>query len=241
MGALAVSAGTLCVTLASVDEVFAGLVMPVERWLSAPELARLKSITATRRHRQFLAGRGLVRYCLAHRFGGDWRQYALSAPDEGAPRVLACPVDLAPAGLHFSLSHSADWLMCAVAQYPLGVDIEDVAARQRDTDALGDMIHGTHERTLIQSMKPAERRDFFYASWTLKEAWIKQASTASIPAMTDVACVPCQDGAQPQALVMRSSTWIAAVTPVARERDLSVHGKLPAEGLTVSAWRYVQP
>lgn len=233
------SAATLSITLASVDEVFAGLAMPVEDWLSSTELARLQSITATRRHRQFLTGRYFARSCLAERFGGLWHQYDLSAPEEGAPRVLACPVDQLSTGLHFSLSHSADWLMCAVSPYPVGVDIEDITARQRDTDALGDMIHGTRERALIQSMAPAARRDFFYASWTLKEAWIKQASAVSVPAMTDVACVPCDEGDQAQALVMRAPSWGAAITPVARRQNLSMHGKLLVADMAVSAWRYV--
>lgn len=240
-GAPAVSAGPLCITLASVDEVCAGLLMPAQNWLSSTELARLQSITARRRHRQFLAGRYFARACLAHRFGGLWHQYALSAPDEGAPRVLACPVAQPPGGLYFSLSHSADWLMCAVAHHPVGVDIEDITTRQRDTDALGGMVHGPRERALIQSMTPAERRDFFYASWTLKEAWIKQASVVSVPAMTDVVCLPCNEDDQAQALVMRSPAWVAAITPAASMQNLSVHGKLRAAEVAVSAWRYAQP
>lgn len=240
-GALAVSAGPLCITLASVDEVCARLVVPAENWLSSTELARLKSITARRRHRQFLAGRYFARSCLAHRFGGHWHQYELSAPDEGSPRVLACPVALPPADLYFSLSHSADWLMCAVAHFPVGVDIEDITTRQRDTDALGSMLHGPRERALIQSMMPSDRRDFFYACWTLKEAWIKRACAVSAPAMTDVVCLPCDEGDQVQALVMRSPTWVAAITPAADIQNLSMHGKLLSADVAVAAWRYVQP
>lgn len=62
--------------------------------------------------------------------------------------------------IHFSLSHSAGHILCAVASEPLGVDIEYRRSLQP----------GLSERIMSES----ERRDFdFFQLWTLRESFFK--------------------------------------------------------------------
>lgn len=62
--------------------------------------------------------------------------------------------------LHFSVSHSAGHILCAVADFPVGADIE----RHREM----------RERTIAKLMSAEEARDFsFFELWTLRESFYK--------------------------------------------------------------------
>ncbi|MES2091231.1 MAG: 4'-phosphopantetheinyl transferase superfamily protein [Pseudomonadota bacterium] len=188
----------------------AGLLAHDLNWFSEQEHARWTVMTAVRRRTQFVAGRWWARQCLAATAGGCWQDYVLSAPEGGAPTVLHAPSGGLAQGLHFSLSHSADWLACAVASHPVGVDVEDVT-RQRDTDALGDWIYGPHERSYIDAMPASARGDQFFALWTLKEAWIKQATeTGGHASMRAVQFRPCA-ALKSHAVVLQAPSFTLAV------------------------------
>ncbi len=202
--------GAVCLTLHSVEAITSGLFGQDQHWLSEQEQGRLSSITATRRRTEFLAGRWLARQCLAANAGGRWQDYVLSAPDGAAPTVLSAPkcgLEQAP---YFSLSHSADWLACAVSNHPVGVDVEDVT-RLRDIDALGDWIYGPQERAHVDVLPEPARREHFFALWTLKEAWIKQAKSGVQPAsMRDVQFIP-RAGPESQAVVLQGQGFTMAI------------------------------
>lgn len=176
--------------LESVAAVHAGLSGLGLDWLSQQEEARLSTMSAPRRRTQFIAGRWLARQCLAAQGGGRWQDYGLSAPDDGAPQLLAAPVSGA---WYFSLSHSGDWLACAVSSLPVGVDVE-CSDRARDFPALNEWMH---EPQALADMPadPREQQAWFYAQWTLKEAWLKQVTSASSsrPSMRSARFTPCQD------------------------------------------------
>ena len=198
-------------TLESVETVHAGLSGLGLGWLSEAEQARLSTMTATRRRAQFIAGRRLARQCLAAQAGGRWQDYALSAPDDGAPQVLVAPV---PDPWYFSLSHSGDWLACAVSPKPVGVDVE-CSDRARDFQALNEWMH---EPAVLRDAPgdPQQLQAWFYAQWTLKEAWLKQvtcaAPAASRPSMRSARFVPCTEG-DGMAMVGRSQSFTVAVYP----------------------------
>lgn len=199
-------------TLESVEAVYSGLSGVSFDWLSQAEQASLSAMTAARRRAQFIAGRWLARQCLAVRAGGRWQDYALSAPDDGAPQLLAAP---ASGSWYFSLSHSGDWLACAVSQQPVGVDVE-CSDRTRDFPALNEWMH---EPQVLQDMPadPGEQQAWFYAQWTLKEAWFKQVTSANPapvprPSMRTARFTPCEaDGGT--AMVGQGAAFTVAVYP----------------------------
>ncbi len=200
-------------------------------WLSASEQRRCEAISAQRRRQQFLAGRWFLRQSLAQWHGGVASDYVLSAAEDGPPLLMAAPFDLCVLPLHVSLSHSADWVACAAASWPIGVDVEDTT-RQRDTDALGAMIHGAHEAEAFAPLDAATRRRQFFARWTLKEAWIKQASHP--PAMSATQFEPCE-AQRADAVVMHSPAWVVAVAPV-QMAALRCEGLL-RQAITTESWR----
>jgi 4'-phosphopantetheinyl transferase len=178
-------------------------------WLGAEERQRYRSFTNAGRRQQFVAGRYWARRALAAHAGGDWREYILSAPAEGAPLVLsAAPHAAMPnAALHFSLSHSRDWLACALSSQAIGIDIEDTRV-SRDFDGLGALIYGEHEIAMLASKPTSARRTTFYRLWTLKEAWLKYSN--SHYSMRQAQFAPCA-ARQAQAAVLTSSRWTLAL------------------------------
>lgn len=73
-------------------------------------------------------------------------------------------------GFHFNKSHSGKWVVCAIDNYPIGVDIEEVG--QIDW-ALIESFFSTEEIGLMKNQPGAGRTSFFYELWTLKESYIK--------------------------------------------------------------------
>ena len=188
-------------------------------------------MTAQRRRQQFLAGRWFLRQCLAQWCGGEASDYVLSAAEDGPPLLMAAPFDLNVRPLHVSLSHSADWVACAAASWPMGVDVEDTT-RQRDTDALGPMIHGAQEAEAVAPLDASTRRYQFFARWGLKEAWIKQAPDR--PAMSTLPFEPCE-AQRADAVVLHSPRWVVAVAPV-RMAALQCEGLL-CHATAIEPWR----
>lgn len=218
-------------SLASVAAICAELPERSVSWLSASEQMRCEAISAPRRRQQFLAGRWFARQCLARWGGGVWSDYVLSASDDAPPLVLQAPFDLSTRPVHVSVSHSADGVACAVASHPIGVDVEDTT-RQRDTDALGAMIHGRHEAESVAPLDVATRRDQFFARWSLKEALIKQDPNP--PAMSAIQFEPCE-AQRADAVVLQSPHWVVAVAPV-QMHALKIQGLL-TQAVEMAPWR----
>lgn len=66
--------------------------------------------------------------------------------------------------LHFSLSHSGDYAVCAIADSPVGVDIEQI---KKNDLRIAERFFNPGE---LQYVNDAES---FYRIWTLKEGYLK--------------------------------------------------------------------
>lgn len=82
--------------------------------------------------------------------------------------------------LYFNLSHSGEYVVCALSECEIGVDIQ----RQAETDSmrLANRFYHPHERELLAAIPTEEgRRDFFYRLWTRKEAYGKMTGEGVAP------------------------------------------------------------
>lgn len=139
-------------------------------WLGDAERTRVGAITAPVRRAQFIAGRWTLRRLLAAELGGHLPPgFTLSAPHDGPPR-LERPG--APS-LHLAVSHSGDWLACAVSPAPIGLDIE-VPRPRRNLAGLIEAVCTPAEREALAALDPEAAQRRFFLVWTLKEAWLKQ-------------------------------------------------------------------
>lgn len=136
--------------------------------VTAEDLAQADAIPSAGRQVEWLAGRALLRACLAAHTGVPALAVPLVRAASGKP-VL--PDAGAPA---FNLSHSARWLVCAVGRVQaIGVDI-DTDDRANRMDAIAARYFHPAEQALLAGLPDAAaRRVTFLRAWTLKEAYTK--------------------------------------------------------------------
>ncbi|MFZ6758559.1 4'-phosphopantetheinyl transferase family protein [Undibacterium sp. Ji50W] len=138
-------------------------------WLSKNEVLRYQRFVKRERQRQFLAGRVLLRQSLSQLLDVPVSTLQLTERPGNAPRLdfPACPE------LGFSLSHSGNWLACAVsADSRLGLDIE-LLNPDRDFSALALQAFDAAENAWLHQQDAGSRVRDFYQLWTSKEAHIK--------------------------------------------------------------------
>ncbi|MFG3226579.1 4'-phosphopantetheinyl transferase family protein [Kitasatospora sp. NPDC048194] len=114
--------------------------------------------------RRFVLAHAAVRIVLGERLGRPPDGLRLVRGRWGKPSVADAP------WLHFSLSHSGDLALLAVAPRPVGVDVELVRPGL-DADRLARRFFPHRERELVAS----GGRPAFARLWTRKEACVKAA------------------------------------------------------------------
>ncbi|GFZ33236.1 4'-phosphopantetheinyl transferase [Clostridium zeae] len=73
--------------------------------------------------------------------------------------------------INFNISHSGDYVLCAVDDSPIGVDVEEV--KDIKYEEIAKSFFTTKESEYIISQDLKIQLDKFYEIWTLKESYIK--------------------------------------------------------------------
>jgi 4'-phosphopantetheinyl transferase len=107
----------------------------------------------------------------------------------GKPRVIGD-------GPEFSLTHSGGIVGVAVAEVPVGVDVEDIAGYRSDP-ALEEETLAPEERKALHEVGIAERPATFLQLWTRKEAVLKATGTGLAVPLRDVVVVPIGEPGAP--------------------------------------------
>lgn len=75
--------------------------------------------------------------------------------------------------LRFSLSHSGDWAVVAVAlSTEVGVDIEQIDS-EVSVEAVAERFFSRSEFEALRNAPSEQRTEFFFTAWTRKEAYLK--------------------------------------------------------------------
>ncbi|WP_020482948.1 4'-phosphopantetheinyl transferase family protein [Methylomonas sp. MK1] len=115
---------------------------------------------------RYLAVRGLLRQILAGYLDVEPSSLAFETGRYGKPALIGY-------ALHFNLSHSADTLLLAVADFAgIGVDIETFRPRQH-LDRLAERCFSHQEYQDWCQLSADARFEVFYRLWTKKEAFVK--------------------------------------------------------------------
>lgn len=69
---------------------------------------------------------------------------------------------------HFNVSHSGDWIVCAIDKNPIGIDIEKISTI--DLEISKNFFSDKEHEDLLLSNDPY---DCFFTLWSLKESYIK--------------------------------------------------------------------
>ncbi|WP_179862535.1 4'-phosphopantetheinyl transferase family protein [Bacillus wiedmannii] len=123
-------------------------------------------------HRSIIAEL-LVRYLLSEKLGLKNYEIDFQKNEFGKPHIS----DLV--NFEFNLSHSGEWVVCALSSKKVGIDIE--AIRPIDLDIARRFFSQDEYQDLLRK-KPFQRNSYFFQLWTLKESYIKAVGKGlSIP------------------------------------------------------------
>lgn len=71
--------------------------------------------------------------------------------------------------IYFNISHSGEWVICAISDCELGVDIERIQKHVPNWTYIFSEV----EQQMIEEWKKLGKAELFYKFWTLKESYIK--------------------------------------------------------------------
>ena len=81
--------------------------------------------------------------------------------------------------IFFNVSHSGDWVVCALGDRSLGIDVEKM---EEIEISVADEYFAKEEIAYLHTLPEAERQAAFYSLWTLKESYTKNVGMGmSIP------------------------------------------------------------
>ena len=111
-----------------------------------------------------IVGEVLARYCIGQREKVPIDSIAFKTSENGKPYC-----DL-PGKTQFSISHSKSWVVCAIDDQPIGVDVEHVHSVDFK---IAERFFSPEEFTGMLNLPETFRKDRFFDLWTLKESYIK--------------------------------------------------------------------
>ena len=158
-----------------------------EQQLNADEAARYARFVRPQRRRQFLLGRMLLRLALSRMMNLSINTIGvIERPGKSPGLLIAGSLHTQPG---FSLSHSRDWIACAVStESAIGLDIEAIDS-DRDFNGIAQTAFHANEAAWLQRQAGNMRVAAFYHLWSLKEAWYKLMSNRGedrpLPDLTD--------------------------------------------------------
>jgi 4'-phosphopantetheinyl transferase len=82
----------------------------------------------------------------------------------GKPYLMHTP------SIYFNISHSGNWVVCAIDDYEVGIDVEKI--ENIDLDIAKSFFSKKEYMDLMKKV-PAKKKEYFYDLWTLKESYIK--------------------------------------------------------------------
>jgi 4'-phosphopantetheinyl transferase len=135
------------------------------RFVSDHKHQRLYGIRDPKSLVQNLTGDLLVRF-LAIQYLGVSNQHLLFQTTEfGKPYLVT-----STRPFHFNLSHSGHWVICAVDQSPVGIDVQ--LMEPIDLNLVKSVLAPKDYRHYL-NLPPQQRLDYFYDLWTMSESLLK--------------------------------------------------------------------
>lgn len=110
-------------------------------------------------------GRKLLAYGLQKEFGIGPNQYKVIRGEHGKPCLEGFPY------VHFNISHGGGKVVCAIAQDPVGIDVEEIRAFN---PKVAKKILTVSEQMHMDATEDVKlKQQLFFQYWTLKESYVK--------------------------------------------------------------------
>lgn len=89
--------------------------------------------------------------------------------------------------VHFNISHSGDFVICATGRKAVGCDIEKIA---EEPEGVAQRFFHPDEAEYLQRFQGRERNDLFFRLWTWKESYMKMTGEGAHLPLQDFAVLP---------------------------------------------------
>lgn len=136
--------------------------------LSADERARAGRFDRTSDHDGYVITRITLRRVLAHHLNIRANAIAFSYGPQDKPRLLEASRD----GVHFNVSHADGLALIAVADRPVGIDLEPRRS-VADLALLAEQKFAAQEIAMLRAASTQDQNELFLRCWTRKEAFTK--------------------------------------------------------------------
>lgn len=150
-----------------------------------------------------MASELLLRELLTEQTGGTFDGFRFFRTESGKPYAERSP--------EFNLSHSGEWILCAVGDTPLGADIE---AARNVSPALMRRVCTAAELAFIDGDP-----NRFLQLWTAKEAYLKYRGTGIVGDLRRVETVRDGEIAIPSVKLLRENTDAYTLTIACAYKD----------------------
>ncbi len=111
-----------------------------------------------------LLGELMVRTILGRRLQVAGDSLVIDYSDKGKPHLKHHP------GIHFNISHSGQWVVCAIAGQTVGIDVEVIRPNKMK---IAQRFFSPEEYGDLMKKDENERIGYFFELWTLKESYLK--------------------------------------------------------------------
>lgn len=161
---------------------------PLWEILSADEQERAERFARKADEQRFIVGRGVLRSLLSNYCHLAPAKLQFTYNDYGKP-LLKSPSETE--SLCFNLSHTEGWVVYAIAQTPIGIDLEKIHTIAQ-LEKIIERFFSQKEQTTFHHVPDDQRNDRFFPFWTAKEAYTKAVGQGiSLPLdQIDVALEP---------------------------------------------------
>lgn len=113
-----------------------------------------------------LIGEILAKTIIKKTFGIDIAKQEFAYTEYGKPYLINYP------DVHFNISHSVEYVVCAVSDKPVGIDIQKIGEYNSDVAK-----RVCNEKELVQIENSLDKASEFTKLWTQKEAVLKMYGT----------------------------------------------------------------
>jgi 4'-phosphopantetheinyl transferase len=162
------------VWLLDIERVTESAVVDFEQRLAASEAHRYANFARIQRKRQFLVARMLLRVAASEMMNVPVHEITVRDRVGSAPELFVADGQFSPP--NFSISHSGNWVGCALStEVMLGFDIE-VNDPNRDIVALSEAAFQPNEQLWLIRQPDVNRIAAFYQLWSTREALYKLMS-----------------------------------------------------------------
>jgi 4'-phosphopantetheinyl transferase len=143
-------------------------------YLSEERIKKINRLVSFNDKYRSLLGEILVRQIIVNKFSILNSDIEIVTNNYGKPYLYTIN------NFEFNISHSGDWVVCAIDESPIGIDIEKI--QSINYLDIAQRFFTKNEFRLLNSKNRYEKLRYFFELWTLKESYIKAVGKGlSIP------------------------------------------------------------